>query len=111
MGTVKIYGPDRINYLERMVVADLSALSPGTATLSVIMNSKGGIVDDTIITNMGDHISMIVNGACKHKDWAYFNEILEKEFKKNADSGNLKISFPQENALIALQGPRAADIL
>lgn len=29
------------------------------------MNEEGGIVDDTVITNAGDHIYMVVNGACK----------------------------------------------
>ena len=35
------------------------------------MNEAGGIVDDTIINNAGDHIYMVVNGACKYKVYLY----------------------------------------
>lgn len=110
MGNIKIFGKDRHAFLEKMVVADVQELKPGHAVLSVIMNDKGGIIDDTIITNMGSYISMIVNGACKHKDWKYFNEVIEKEMQGSVRNGNLKIEFPQENALIAIQGPKAAEV-
>lgn len=50
---------------------------------------------------------MIVNGACKNKDWAYFNKVKDEEFS----SADLKMDYNQDNALIALQGPRAAEIM
>lgn len=53
---------------------------------------------------------MIVNGACKHKDWAYFQKVQEDEFSQAASSGQLKLEYITSNALIALQGPRAAEI-
>ena len=56
MGNVKIYGEKRCEFLEKMVVADVKELKPGHAILSVIMNKQGGIVDDTIITNMGSYM-------------------------------------------------------
>lgn len=54
---------------------------------------------------------MIVNGACKHKDWAYFQKVQEEEFARSAVNGQLKLEFVKSNALIALQGPRAAEVL
>lgn len=71
------------------------------------MKEDGCIIDDTIITNMGDHISMIINGACKHKDWKYMNKILEENFSGK----DVKLEFVESNALIALQGPRAHEVL
>jgi len=56
MGNIKLYGDKRIDFLEKMVVADVKELKQGHAILSVIMNKQGGVVDDTIITNMGDHM-------------------------------------------------------
>lgn len=53
---------------------------------------------------------MIVNGACKHKDWAYFQKVQEEEFSQFAANGQLKLDYVTSNALIALQGPRAAEI-
>ncbi len=108
MGNFKIYGDLRHEFLEKMVVADTKELKPGHAVLSVIMNKQGGIVDDTIITNMGGYISMIINGACKHKDWAYFHKVLAEEFPNAGDK--IRLEFPQDKALIALQGPRAAEV-
>lgn len=111
MGNIRIYGKSRYDFLERMVVADVRELKPGTAVLSVIMNKQGGVVDDTIITNMGDYISMIVNGACKHKDWAYFLRVQEDEFSAPTTAGDLRLDFHKSNALLALQGPKAAQVL
>jgi len=108
MGNFKIYGDLRHEFLEKMVVADTKELKKGHAVLSVIMNKQGGIVDDTIITNMGGYISMIINGACKHKDWEYFHKVLNEEFPNAGDK--IRLEFPQDKALVALQGPRAAEV-
>lgn len=51
-----------------MVCGDIEVLNPGEGKLSLIMNESGGIVDDTVISNAGNYIYMVVNGACKHKD-------------------------------------------
>lgn len=65
MGQIKWHGKDAASFLEKMVVGDIKGLKPGEARLSLIMNEQGTIVDDTVITNAGDHIYMVVNGACK----------------------------------------------
>jgi aminomethyltransferase len=65
MGQIKWYGKDAVQFLESMVVGDIAGLKEGEARLSLIMNEKGTIVDDTVISNAGDHIYMVVNGACK----------------------------------------------
>lgn len=59
------HGKDAVKFLEKMVVGDIAGLKSGEGRLSLIMNEEGGIVDDTVITNAGDHIYMVVNGACK----------------------------------------------
>ena len=56
MGNIKLYGERRYDFIERMAVADVRELKKGNAILSVLMNKDGGVVDDTIITNMGDHM-------------------------------------------------------
>jgi aminomethyltransferase len=65
MGQIKWYGNDAVKFLEKMVVGDIASLKFGEAKLSLIMNVNGGIVDDTVILNAGDHFFMVVNGACK----------------------------------------------
>jgi aminomethyltransferase len=81
----------------RMVVGDIASLKVGEGKLSLIMNENGGIVDDTVITNAGDYIYMVVNGACKHKDLAHFNKYLQ-------GSGlDVRIEHMEDQQLLALQ--------
>jgi aminomethyltransferase len=56
MGQVRIHGKDRFDFLESLVVGDIKELKPGSATLSVFTNERGGIIDDTIITNMENYM-------------------------------------------------------
>lgn len=65
-----------VPFLERVTVCDIAGLKATESKLSLVMNENGGIVDDTVITNAGDHIYMVVNGACKHKDLAHFAKYL-----------------------------------
>jgi len=68
---------------------------------------NGGIIDDTIVSNFGDTIGMVVNAGCKDKDEAHMNRELEK-FKK--DGKDVKIVW-STNSLVALQGPLAPTVL
>jgi aminomethyltransferase len=107
MGNFKLYGKDREAFIERFTVVDMGDLQKGESALSLIMNAKGGVVDDTIITQMNDHISLIVNGACKHKDFKYFNEKIQTEFKGK----DVTVDHVQHNALLAIQGPKSQAVL
>jgi len=65
MGQIKWHGKDALAFVEKMVVGDIASLKVGEAKLSLVMNEQGTIMDDTVITNAGDHLYMVVNGACK----------------------------------------------
>lgn len=67
MGQVTVHGADRAAFLETVVVADLRALEERNATLSLITNENGGIIDDTIITNAGDHMYVRATLACRER--------------------------------------------
>jgi aminomethyltransferase len=56
MGQIRIYGKDRIEFIESLCCGDIKELKTGSATLSLFTNEKGGIRDDTIITNMSDFL-------------------------------------------------------
>jgi aminomethyltransferase len=71
MGQIRWHGKDAVAFIEKMVVGDIQSLKPGEGKLSLIMKEDGGIVDDTVITNAGDHIYMVVNGACKVCVWSF----------------------------------------
>ena len=106
MGQIHWYGKDAATFLEKLVVSDIKGLRAGEATLSLIMQEDGGIVDDTIITNAGDYIYMVVNGACKWKDMDHFKKYLAEN--KNLD---VKMEYQADAELVALQGPEAKNVM
>ena len=60
MGQLKWTGRDRARFLEKVVVADVADLKPSEAKLTLLMAPTGGILDDSVITNHGDYIYMVV---------------------------------------------------
>ena len=69
MGQVHFHGTDAAAFLEHMTVVDTQALHHGKASLSLLMNDKGGINDDCIITKVSDtHFYVVLNAGCKDAD-------------------------------------------
>jgi aminomethyltransferase len=89
--------------LEALMPADIAAAKPGHPVYSLLMAENGGILDDLMLTKRDDgSIYMVVNGACKWDDIAHFREFLPDE---------IEINYLDEQALLALQGPKAVDAL
>ncbi len=89
--------------LERLVPVDIAGLKPGRQRYAFFTNDEGGILDDLMVANRGDHLLVIVNAACKHADLAHMNAHL-------SDLCNVE-DFFEEKALLALQGPKAEAVL
>ena len=63
---VTLTGADVLDYMHRIVVGDIKALKPGTGTLSVMLNARGGIIDDTVVTKVNEtEVYMVVNAGCR----------------------------------------------
>jgi aminomethyltransferase len=104
MGQIRWHGKDRADFLEKMVVGDIKGLAPGSGCLSLVTNADGGIIDDTVITNAGDFIYMVVNGATKFGDMKHFKEQME------AFDGDVTMEYLEDSMqLLAIQGQGAAD--
>ena len=89
---------DAAKALETLVPVDVLGLAPGRQRYALFTNETGGILDDLMIVNRGDHFFVVVNAACKDADFAH----LEKHI------GDICTVTPlPERALIALQGPKA----
>ncbi len=84
-------------WLETLTPSNITGLKEGAARYSVLTNEAGGVVDDLIITNMGDHLRVVVNGARR--------EAVAQHFAAHADP-RVTIT-PLDRALIAIQGPAA----
>ncbi len=89
---------DAARALESLVPADIVNLKPGRQRYTQFTNAAGGILDDLMVTSMGDHLYLVVNAGCKVEDIAHMRAEL-------ADRCELEVL--EERALIALQGPRA----
>jgi len=98
MGQLKLNGPDAAAELERLLPGDILGLKPGKIRYSLFLDEDGGILDDLMVTNLGDHYFLIVNGACKWDDIAHLREHLPDE---------IDLNHLDEHALLALQGPKA----
>ncbi|HEY8332880.1 MAG TPA: glycine cleavage system aminomethyltransferase GcvT, partial [Tardiphaga sp.] len=88
--------------LERLVPQDILALPPGRQRYAQFTNDNGGILDDLMVANFGDHLFLVVNAACKDADEAHLRAHL---------SDTCIITALPDRALIALQGPQAEAIL
>ncbi|XP_058095172.1 aminomethyltransferase, mitochondrial [Magnolia sinica] len=106
---LSLKGKDCIPFLETLVIADVASLAPGTGTLTVFTNEKGGAIDDSVITKVkDDYIYLVVNAGCRDKDLAHI-EAHMKSFK--AKGGDVNWHIHDERSLLALQGPLAAPVL
>lgn len=91
-------------FLEKVVVGDIAGLAEGHGCLSLVTNEKGGIIDDTVITNAGDFVYMVVNGATKFGDMDHFRQQME------AFDGEVCMEYLEDSMqLLALQGAGAAE--
>lgn len=104
----KIFGCDRVRLMENIVVGDIAELRPNQGTLSLFTNEAGGILDDLIVTNTSEgHLYVVSNAGCRDKDLALMQDKV-KEFQNRGLDVGLEVV---DNALLALQGPTAAQVL
>jgi aminomethyltransferase len=102
MGQLLIHGRDADSALEKLLPGDLQALGDMKPKYSLLLEENGGIVDDLMITRRGTDFYMVVNGATKDGDIDYLRRRLP---------GEVIVDYMKELALLALQGPRAAEVL
>src|SRR6202158_4115018 len=77
MGQVRLRGRDVAQTLERLCPGDIQALGPMRQRYTLFTNDQGGILDDLMVTNAGDHLFVVVNAGCKVNDIAHLRRHLE----------------------------------
>ncbi len=102
MGQVKIFGDHAAKLLEKLVPVDIVDLPVMRQRYALFTNEQGGVLDDLMVTNAGDHLFLVVNAACKEQDINHLEKHLGSE---------CQIEALASHALLALQGPQAAKIL
>jgi len=99
MGQLRLHGEQAAAALESLVPGDITHLAPGRIRYTVFTNDAGGILDDLMVTNAGDHLFLVVNAACKAQDLVHLQAGL-------AGRG-VTIEPLFDRGLLALQGPNA----
>ncbi len=99
MGKFLLKGTEAKAALQTLVPTDLSRLRPGQAKYTLLLNERGGIVDDLILYIEEAAVRCIVNAATAAKDWAWLRCYLPAEVEMVDESA--------DKVLLALQGPEA----
>ncbi len=110
MGQAFLAGPDHettARALEALIPADILSLAPGAQRYSQLLNEEGGILDDLMVTRSADPaengvLLLVVNASRKHDDCAHIEGKLP---------AGVKLMRAPHRALLALQGPKAVDVL
>ncbi|MBP9034595.1 MAG: glycine cleavage system aminomethyltransferase GcvT, partial [Pseudomonadales bacterium] len=102
MGQVRVQGAGASTALERLVPADLLALARGRQVYSLFTNAEGGVLDDLIVTRWSeDTFFVVVNAGCKDQDLVHLR----------AGLPGIAVDELADHALLALQGPRAVEVM
>lgn len=102
MGQVRLVGAHAAAALESLVPVDIIDLPAGSQRYALFTNDKGGVLDDLMVINAGDHLFLVVNAACKHQDIEHLTHHL---------SAQCEVVPLTDRALLALQGPHAGEVL
>ena len=104
MGEFIVRGPGAVDFVNFVTTNDVSALAVGQAHYSTILNDRGTIEDDCLVYRDENQLMMVVNASNATKDFAHISRHLEKFDATLEDVSD-------ETALLAIQGPKAAEVL
>lgn len=104
MGEVMFEGADALKNIQMLLCNDMSGMEDGRVRYSPMLNDNGGVVDDLIVYKHSDtRYLIVVNASNRHKD---------VEWMKAHRFGACEITDISDGvAQVALQGPKAKDIL
>lgn len=101
MGVLKFTGPNAKSFVQRVSCNDLEKHDVDRMIYSMVLNHDGGILDDVMMATFGNDVLMVVNSANKSKLMAWFDTV-------GTDGVSIE-SLSEDNAFIAVQGPKALE--
>jgi glycine cleavage system T protein len=103
MGEFLVRGATGEAWLEGLLTNRVAKLSPGEAQYTLMLNERGGVIDDLIIYRLGpDEFLLVVNAAKIDEDAAW----LQKHLVDGVEFRNVSAEF----SAVAVQGPKARDV-
>ena len=108
MGEVEVTGPNALAFIQQLTINDASKLVDGQIQYSALCYPEGGIVDDVTLYRFNDsRFLFCVNASNTDKDFAWMQKVLADSAMTDVTLNNRSAEFAQ----IALQGPKAEEIL
>src|ERR1700723_665164 len=105
MGDIRLAGPEALAAVQHISMNDASRLAIGQAQYSAVLYPQGTFVDDVIVHRLGeDEYLLVINAGTREKD---FNWVYDNTRNFDCEVEHLSDDFTQ----IAIQGPRAVDVL
>ena len=102
MGQLTLSGADAAAAFESLMPVDVIGLGVDKQRYGLLLTDEGTIIDDLMFVNRGDHLFVIVNGACKDGDLAHMQQRI---------GARCEITPMFDRGLLAVQGPKAVDAL
>ena len=102
MCQVLIRGEGAAQAFERLVPGDIAGLAEGELRYTLFTNERGGVLDDLIAARVPEGLFVVANAARRAADLAHMRQALEPEHP---------VEELEDRALLALQGPRSAEVL
>jgi aminomethyltransferase len=102
MGQLRLVGGDPAAALEELAPGDIRTLTPMRMRYTLLLNDRGGILDDLMATRIDGALFLVVNAARRDADLTHLRERL---------GGGTTVEPLDDRALLALQGPAAAAVL
>ena len=103
MGEFHVRGPGAVGFLDRALANDTPGMTIGQAMYTTMCRPDGGIVDDLYVYRSTDHFMLVVNASNIAKDFAWLKQLCPADVQLTDHS--------EETALLAIQGPGAAEVL
>ena len=104
MGEFLVRGPQAVDFVDFVTTNDVKKLAVGQVQYSTILNDRGTIEDDCLVYRFADRLMLVVNASNAEKDYAHISRHL------GAFDAQLE-NVSDTTALLAVQGPQAAEIL
>lgn len=105
MAQLEVSGPDASAALDHALVGVYGAMMVGKAKYSMITTSDGGIVDDLIVYRIASEEYLVIANASNRE------RVRDEIVERSAHLAVQVIDHTHSRAMIAIQGPRAAEIL
>ena len=109
LGKIEVVGPDAAEFLNRLYVNAWSKLEPGRCRYGLMLNEAGFIIDDGVVARLAPdrfHVTTTTGGAARVL--AHMEDYLQTEFP---DLQVALTSITEQWAVIAVQGPRAREVV